>query len=323
MMSSDSSLRLLRSRLPQEPREQFSPDQTPGESNEIPSPQAEGFVRNVLNESTAARLDEIASLLASQAASLFRVRAYRRGASVVRRLKQPVSEILAAGGVAALEQLPGIGQSLARSIRDIVRFGYSPMLQRLRGDIDPVRLLASLPGIGRRTAARLHDELNLETLEDLEVAAHDGRLEHPGGFGPKRLAGVRAALADRLGRVRSATPASSVPTVGELLDVDREYREAASAARLPMIAPRRFNPEGRRWLPILHTTRGRRHYTALFSNTARAHRLGRTHDWVVIYCDRGDGDGQWTVITARDGPLRGQRIVRGREDERAPEILWR
>ena len=315
MMSSDSSLRLVRSRLPQEPREPFRPDQAPRESNEVPPPQAEGIVPNVLTESTAARLDEIAALLASQGASPFRVRAYRRGASVVRSLKQPVSDTLAAGGVEALERLPGIGQSLARSIRDIVRFGYSPMLQRLRGDVDPVRLLASVPGIGRRTAARLHDELNLETLEDLEAAAHDGRLEDPGGFGPKRLAGVRAALADWLGRVRSAAPASSVPTVGELLDVDREYREAASAARLPMIAPRRFNPEGRRWLPILHTNRGRRHYTALFSNTARAHQLGRTHDWVVIYCDHAGGDGQWTIITARSGPLRGQRIVRGREDE--------
>jgi hypothetical protein len=261
----------------------------------------------------------MASLLASQGASPFRVQAYRRGASVVRGLKEPVSEILAAGGVTALERLPGIGQSLARSIRDIVRFGYSPMLQRLRGDIDPVRLLASVPGIGRRTAARLHDELNLETLEDLEVAAHDGRLENPGGFGPKRLAGVRAALTDRLGRVRPTAPVSSIPTVGELLDVDREYREAARAGRLPLIAPRRFNPERRRWLPILHTARGRRHYTALFSNTARAHRLDRTNDWVVIYCDRGDGDGQWTVITARSGRLRGQRIVRGREGERATE----
>jgi hypothetical protein len=261
----------------------------------------------------------MALLLASQGAKPFRVQAYRRGASVVRSLKQPVSDILAAGGVEALERLPGVGQSLARSIRDIVRFGYSPMLQRLRGDIDPVRLLASVPGIGRRTAARLHDELNLETLEDLEVAAHDGRLENPGGFGPKRLAGVRAALADRLGRVRPAAPASNVPTVGELLDVDREYREAAAAGRLPMIAPRRFNPERRRWLPILHTTRGGHHYTALFSNTARAHRLDRTHDWVVIYCDRGDGDGQWTVITARDGLLRGQRIVRGQQGGRPIE----
>jgi putative hydrolase len=226
-----------------------------------------------------------------------------------------VSDLLSAGGLEALERLPDIGQSLARSIRDIVRFGYSPMLQRLRGDIDPLRLLASVPGIGRRLAARLHDELHLETLEDLEAAAHDGRLERLSGFGTKRLAGVRAVLAERLGRVRRAPSDLNTPPVSELLSIDREYRESAAAGRLPTIAPKRFNPERRSWLPVLHTTRNGRHYTALFSNTAQAHRLGRTHDWVVIYADHGGADGQWTVVTGRAGPLRGRRVVRGREQE--------
>jgi putative hydrolase len=66
---------------------------------------------------------------------------------------------------------------------------------------------------------------------------------------------------------------------------------------------------------VLHTERGTRHYTALFSNTARAHELGTTHDWVVIFRDDRDGHGQWTVITTRFGPLQGQRVVRGREPE--------
>jgi hypothetical protein len=280
-----------------------------------PSQVASHDAPDSLNESAAVKLDEMAALLRSQGANPFRVRAYEGGAAALRRLEEPVSGLLDRGGVEALEQLPGIGHTLARSVRDLVRFGYSPMLQRLRGDADPVRLLASVPGIGRRFAARLHDELNLETLEDLEAAAHDGRLERLAGFGPKRLAGVRAVLAERLGRVRRASAGTRVPSAGELLSVDREYREAAAAQRLPMIAPRRFNPEGRRWLPILHTTRNDRHYTALFSNTARAHELGRTNDWVVIYCDRGDSDGQWTVVTSRGGALRGQRVVRGRERE--------
>jgi hypothetical protein len=271
--------------------------------------------RERVNDHVADRLDEIASLLRSQGANPFRSRAYERGAATIRQLDAPVSDILAAGGVQALERLPGIGVTLARSIRDIIRLGYSPMLQRLRGDADPVRLLATVPGIGRRLAARLHDDLNLETLEDLEAASHDGRLERLGRFGPKRLAGLRAVLADRLDRVRRSSPESNAPPVSELLDVDREYREAVASQRLPTIAPRRFNPEGRRWLPVLHTTRQGRHYTALFSNTARAHRLGRTHDWVVIYGDHGDADGQWTVVTATSGPLRGRRIVRGRERE--------
>jgi putative hydrolase len=103
--------------------------------------------------------------------------------------------------------------------------------------------------------------------------------------------------------------------VAELLDIDREYREKAAADRLPRIAPRRFNPTGEAWLPILHTDRDDRHYTALFSNTARAHELGMTDDWVVIYRDDRRSDGQWTVITSRFGQLEGRRIVRGREAE--------
>lgn len=101
----------------------------------------------------------------------------------------------------------------------------------------------------------------------------------------------------------------------EILDVDREYREKAAAGRLVTIAPRRFNPSRVAWLPILHTERGPRHYTALFSNTARAHAQGKTNDWVVIYCDDAQGERQCTVITSERGRLEGRRIVRGREDE--------
>ena len=97
----------------------------------------------------------------------------------------------------------------------------------------------------------------------------------------------------------------------ELLDVDREYR--SRAAELPRIAPRRLNPERKAWLPILHTDRGRRHYTALFSNTPLAHEIGRTGDWVGLYVDGTGPERQYTVVTETRGPLSGERVVRGRE----------
>jgi hypothetical protein len=190
------------------------------------------------------------------------------------------------------------------------------MLERLRGESEPTKLLASVPGIGRALADRLYHDLGIETLEDLEAAAHDGRLQHVLGFGPKRLAGIRDSLAHRLQRVKPPPVTSHrAPSVSELLDVDREYREKAAAGELVTIAPRRFNPTRVAWLPILHTTRGRRHYTALFSNTALAHRLNRTDDWVVIYWDDGLGERQCTVVTADRGSLAEHRVVRGREAE--------
>ena len=269
-----------------------------------------------LNEDIAGRLEDVARLLAAQGANRFRVGAYERAAITIRRLSRPVSDILEQQGLEGLRALPGIGESIARAICDLVARGRLAMLDRLRGESDPTKLLASVPGIGRRFADRLHHDLGIETLEDLEAAAHDGRLEEVLGFGPKRLAGIRDSLAHRLQRVKPpGTAGNGLPPIEEILDVDREYREKAKAGQLVKIAPRRFNPSHLAWLPVLHATRGRRHYTALFSNTALAHRLARTDDWVVIYWDDGRGERQGTVVTAARGPLKGRRIVRGREAE--------
>jgi hypothetical protein len=107
--------------------------------------------------------------------------------------------------------------------------------------------------------------------------------------------------------------------VAVLLDVDREYREAAAAGRLSRIAPRRFNPSGQAWLPVLHTERDHWQITALFSNTGRAHELGKTRDWVVIYFHTDtQAEGQRTVVTETHGALAGRRVVRGREEECRP-----
>jgi DNA polymerase (family X) len=271
-----------------------------------------------LNDNIAERLDEVAAVLAEQGANRFRVHAYRRAAETLRSLAQPVSEVFKKEGLDGLEALPGIGTSIARSIRDILLHGKLAMLERLRGESDPRTLLTSVPGIGDVLAARLHDDLGIETLEELEVAAHDGRLEIFAGVGEKRLAGIRDSLAHRLSRVRpysAGADGSNEPSVGELLDVDAEYRRESAAGRLTRIAPRRFNAEGRAWLPILHSTRGDRHYTALYSNTAHAHQKNKTSDWVVLYYDGHDREHRCTVITSEFGRLKGLRIVRGREDE--------
>lgn len=272
-----------------------------------------------MNAHVAARLEEAADLLELQEANQFRVQAYRNAAQTIRALQRSVTDVLHEEGLEGLDRLPAIGPALALAISSIVTTGRLPMLDRLRGESDPVTTLGSVPGIGRTLARRLHDELEIETLEELEAAAHDGRLARLPGFGEKRVAGIRDALATRLGRRRDRAPArgqaDNGPSVAELLDVDREYLEAARAGRLTRIAPRRFNPEREAWLPVMHAWRGGRHYTALFSNTARAHQLGKTHDWVVLYFDTADGERQHTVVTAPSGSLKGRRVVRGRETE--------
>jgi len=245
------------------------------------------------------------------------VRAYRRAAETVRRLDWPVDDVLRKEGVEGLDRLPGIGRGLARAIRDFVLTGRMPIQERMEQAREPVAELRSLPGIGPVLAQRLHDELGIKTLEALEAVAYDRRLGRLPGIGTKRLAGIRQALAARLGRGRQAGGARPVeePPVPELLDVDMEYRELVAARRLPAIAPRRMNPRREAWLPLLHTRRGPRQYTALFSNTPRAHELGKTHDWVVLYFGEDGERGQHTVVTESSGVLRGRRVVRGRELE--------
>lgn len=270
-----------------------------------------------INITIAQRLKEVAQLLHSQGSNPFRVLAYQQAAQTLEQFETPIDALVRTEGIEGLKKLPGVGESLARAIRDLVRTGKLPMLERLRGETEPESLLATIPGIGKKLASRLHHDLEIDTLEELEVAAHDGRLRQAGGIGEKRLAGIIACLTERLGRVRPKAShiEQELPSIEELFDVDREYRELAKAGALHLFAPRRFNPTHEAWLPILHTQRGDRHYTALFSNTARAHQQGKTRDWVVLFFDNGTKEAQCTIITAEWGILAGRRIVRGREGE--------
>ncbi|MDH3666124.1 MAG: helix-hairpin-helix domain-containing protein [Paracoccaceae bacterium] len=265
----------------------------------------------------ADRLAEAAELLATQGANRFRVRAYRMGAETVRRLDEDPAAILAREGLKGLIDLRNIGPSLARAIDEMVETGRWMQLERLRGGTEPEDLFRALPGVGPETARALHDHLHVDTLEALEIAAHDGRLEAVPGIGRRKTAAIRDSLAAMLARRRRRGPEDhEEPPVALLLEADAAYRRGAAEGRLRRIAPKRFNPDGEAWLPILHEDRDGWSMTALFSNTALAHELGRTHDWVVIYFGRDGGpEHQRTVVTETRGPLEGRRVVRGREAE--------
>ncbi len=269
------------------------------------------------NAFVADKLREGADLLEQQAADRFRIAAYRRAADTVERCARGLDEILREQGLEGLTALPGIGRGIAAAVEELLRTGRWSKLERLRGQLDPVRLFQAVPGIGPQMARHIHDTLHVDTLEALELAAHDGRLAEVPGVGPRRAAAIRANLSALLGRPRRYLPrAAAEPPVSVLLEVDREYVEAARHDLLPKIAPKRFNPKNEAWLPILHTAHGEWHFTALFSNTARAHELHRTRDWVVIYYyDGHHEEGQNTVVTESRGPLAGRRVVRGREHE--------
>lgn len=270
------------------------------------------------NRFIARKLDDVANLLEAQQADPFRVRAYREAASYVARRPRPVRDVLTESGRGGLEALPTIGGSIAAAIQELIETGHLSLIDRLRGDLDPEKVFQIVPMIGPRLAARIHDTLGLETLEGLEAAAHDGRLDAVPGIGPRRVRGIRDSLAEILSRRRPRRLGGQRPSIDDVLSVDLEYRQAAQADALPKIAPRRFNPGGEAWLPVLHTRRGKWSFTALFSNSPQAHRYGRTGDWIVIYFETADTpEGQCTVVTETRGPRAGQRVVRGYETDRS------
>ena len=270
-----------------------------------------------INAVIAAKLRDMGDVLEQQEASAFRVRAYRRAAESIESLDEGVDAILAREGRRGLEALPGIGDAIAAAIAEMCASGRWGQLDRLTGALEPERLFRIIPGVGPRLAQRLHQELDIDTLEQLEIAAHDGRLQLLRDVGPRRAAAIRAFLAQRLGRRRfNVSGETERPSVTALLALDAFYRERAREGALPLIAPRRFNPSAEAWLPILHETRGRWRFTVLFSNTAQAHKLGKIHDWVVIYFTMdGTPEGRATVVTETVGPNAGKRVVRGRESE--------
>lgn len=281
------------------------------------------------NQRIAEMLERVAELLEAQDASPFRAAAYRRAAIELRLRREGMRQVFDSRGHRGLVEQPRIGPSIAAAIAEYLESGQMALLRGLEGHAAPEDLFTTLPGIGPELARRLHAELGVETLEDLETAAHDGRLEHVAGFGPRRVHALRALLAERLrrapGRRRTvaAEPCSTPPThaqslapsVVDLLALDTRYREQAARGGLPTIAPRRFNPRHETWLPIWHTELDGWHVTALFSNTPLAHQLGTTRDWVIAYYERDGVSGQCTIVTERRGPLAGHRVVRGRELE--------
>jgi DNA polymerase (family 10) len=99
-----------------------------------------------------------------------------------------------------------VGEAIAKKIEELARTGRLAFYDRLRDEIPPslVALLA-IPGVGPRTVRQLHDELGVESLEDLRRAAEGGTLRGLRGMSEKTerqiLAGIEA-LESRQERMR-------------------------------------------------------------------------------------------------------------------------
>ncbi len=158
-----------------------------------------GFMRAPENLRIADRLREAAQLLANQGASSYRVHAYRHAADAIERLPWSVRGVYEREGVKGLDAIPRVGLGIAADVAEMLATHRWGLLEALRAKAPPELLLRSVDGVGPGLAARLHDTLHIESLEQLEIAAWDGRLGKLSGVGERRAAGIRACVAGMLG----------------------------------------------------------------------------------------------------------------------------
>ncbi|MDF1840520.1 MAG: DNA polymerase/3'-5' exonuclease PolX [Rubripirellula sp.] len=137
------------------------------------------------NATIADVFDEMAQLLEFRGENPFRIRAYRNGAKAIRDLDESVASILEDES-RDLAKIPGIGKTLVEKTQTLLSEGKLPQLEKLRQEIpDVVIEMSRIPGLGAKKAARLQQELELESLADLRKACHEDRVGKLKGFGMK------------------------------------------------------------------------------------------------------------------------------------------
>ncbi|HLH36494.1 MAG TPA: DNA polymerase/3'-5' exonuclease PolX [Alloacidobacterium sp.] len=147
------------------------------------------------NRSIAQLLFETADLLEISAADPFRIRSYRRAAEAVESSTIQLSEI--AHDAKKLQEIPGIGKSMAANIQDIEKTGTLPLREELLTKYRPGMLdLLRLPGMGPKSVALFWEALQVSSIAELETAIAEGKLASLPRMGTKQIEKLRKGIED-------------------------------------------------------------------------------------------------------------------------------
>ncbi|HET7771923.1 MAG TPA: helix-hairpin-helix domain-containing protein [Chloroflexota bacterium] len=156
------------------------------------------------NREAARALFGVASLLESQGANPYRVRAYRRAAVNLLRLPEHATSLTDDAGQL---DVPWLGDRLRRKVGELVTQGKMQFFEDYLGELPkPLRALLAVPGVGPKTADRLINELRIRTPRGLLHRARRGHLQRLRGFGPTRESQLATAAEQVLGEQRRAAP---------------------------------------------------------------------------------------------------------------------
>jgi DNA polymerase (family 10) len=124
----------------------------------------------------------------------YRAKACLRAAERVALLTEPLDDLVRRQ---RLQEIPGVGEAIAGVITQLCQTGSHPSLEKMRADVpESVLELHSIPGLRPDKIMKLHKQLGIDTIEELEEAVREDRLRTVKGLGPalqrKILAGLEA-----------------------------------------------------------------------------------------------------------------------------------
>ncbi len=147
----------------------------------------------VQNSEIAEIFYEIADLLEIEDANPFRVRAYRNAARTVAGYPRRINEMVEEGE--DIDDLSGVGEDLAKKIREIVQTGNLEFLEKVRSRTPHSLIkLLGIKGLGPKRVQKLFNELGIRNLEELRAAIESGKVADLEGFGSKTVENIRQSL---------------------------------------------------------------------------------------------------------------------------------
>lgn len=147
------------------------------------------------NEAIAERFSRLADLMEIRGDDRYRVRSYRNAAEVIETWPTPLKKIAAEEGVKGLQSLPGVGKAISSKIVELLERGTFDAWEKLTAETPETTLdLMRVQGIGIKTAATLHQQFKISSLDDLRKFAEGGGLDMVDGLGEKSIERIRESL---------------------------------------------------------------------------------------------------------------------------------